>query len=241
MAATGTARRGVDGVRPHHGGPVDVALPQLGDDLRTLQHDDLVGPVGRQLDGGVDHRLVGDDTGRLDAARGGDDDLRPGVVDADGELGRGEAAEHHRVDSADPCAGQHRDHGLGDHRHVDDDPVALLDAEVAQHAGEAGDLLQQLGVGVRADGAGDRGVVDQRRLVGTAGDDVPVEGVVAGVEHAAGEPAVERRGVVVEDPLRRRDPVDAGRRVAPEPARVGQAAAVGLEVGARGGPLGGSS
>ncbi len=55
--------------------------------------------------------------------------LGPGVVDADGELVGGEAAEHHRVHGADARAGQHRDHGLGDHRHVDDDPVALGDAE----------------------------------------------------------------------------------------------------------------
>jgi hypothetical protein len=31
----------------------------------------------------------------------------------------------------DPGAGEHRDDGFGDGRHVDDDPVALLDAEPA--------------------------------------------------------------------------------------------------------------
>ena len=42
------------------------------------------------------------------------------------------------------------DRRLGDHRHVDDDAVALADAEVVQDAGERGDLVGQLGVGVGA-------------------------------------------------------------------------------------------
>jgi hypothetical protein len=35
------------------------------------------------------------------------------VVDAHGQLARGEAAEHDRVHRAEPGTGQHRDHGLG--------------------------------------------------------------------------------------------------------------------------------
>ena len=50
---------------------------------------------------------------------------RLGVVDAGGELVRGEAAEHDGMDGADPRAGQHRDDRLRHHRHVDDDAVAL--------------------------------------------------------------------------------------------------------------------
>ncbi len=182
-------------------------------------------------EGLVDQRLVGDDPGRLDAAARRDHDGGPGVVDADRQLRRREPAEDHGVDGADAGAGQHRDDGLGHHRHVDHDAVALLDAERAEHAGEAGDELEQLGVGVGAHGLRDRRVVDQGRLVGAAGDDVPVEGVVAGVEHAAGEPPVEGRGVVVEHPRRRGDPVDAGGRVAPEAGGVLEAAAMGLPVG----------
>ena len=37
-----------------------------------------------------------------------------------------------------------RDHGLGHHRHVDDDAVALADAEVLQHAAERRHLVVQL-------------------------------------------------------------------------------------------------
>ena len=59
------------------------------------------------LDGPVEQRLVGDDAAGLDAAGGGDDQLRLRVVDAGGELLRGEAAEHDRVDGAEPGAGEH--------------------------------------------------------------------------------------------------------------------------------------
>jgi hypothetical protein len=42
----------------------------------------------------------------------------------------------HRVHSPDPGAGQHRDDGLRDHRQVEHHPIALADAERAQHSGE---------------------------------------------------------------------------------------------------------
>ena len=90
---------------------------------------------------------------------------RLGVVDAGGQLRRGEAAEHHRMDGADARAGQHGDHRLGHHRHVDDDAVALADAQVLQHAAQRRHLVAQLGVGVGARGLGDGAVVDQRLLL----------------------------------------------------------------------------
>ena len=88
----------------------------------------------------VEQRLVGDDPVDLDAARGREDDLRLGVVDAGRQLVRGEPAEHDRMDRADAGAGEHRDRRLGHHRHVDQHAVALDDAEPRQHAGEPRDL-----------------------------------------------------------------------------------------------------
>ena len=84
--------------------------------------------VRRLLDRAVEQRLVVHDPPRLDAAGGGDDHLGLAVVDPHRQLVRREAAEDHRVHRADPGAGEHRHQRLGHHRHVDDDPVALLHA-----------------------------------------------------------------------------------------------------------------
>ena len=200
---------GRDGHRIHRLGvghqvvPVQVAAGQgLAGALVPL-HDDACGRgVLGDVERGVDHRLVVDGAGRLDAAGRGDDGGGPGVVDAGGQFVRREAAEHHRVHRAKPRTRQHRDDGLGDHRHVDDDAVALVDAEAAQRAGEPRRLVEQFAVGVGALRAGHRRVVDQRGLVAAAAFDVAVQRVGAGVQLAVGEPAVERRVRVVEDLLR---------------------------------------
>src|SRR5690606_39015066 len=75
-------------------------------------------------------------------------------------------------------------------------------------------------IGVGADLAGHGAVVDQRRLVAAPCRDMAVDGVVAGVADAAGEPAavdaVMRIECGVEGPI----PVDALRRLAPESLRI---------------------
>ena len=165
--------------------------------------------------------------------QGGQDQLGLGVVDAHGQLSGGEAAEHHRVDGAEAGAGQHRHHRFGNHRHVDDDPIAALDPEAGEHAGEAGDLALQLGIADAADGVGHRAVIDDRGLVAAALLDMAIDGVVAGVELAAGEPAVERRPAVVEHRVPRLRPVNVGGGLGPEGLRVVAPGAVDLVVATR--------
>src|SRR5439155_1116129 len=65
--------------------------------------------------------------------------------------------------------------------------------------GHPRDGVAQLGVREHADGVGHRAVVHERALLAAAAVHVQVERVVAGVEHAAREPAVVRRAGVVED------------------------------------------
>ncbi len=228
-------RRAPDGLSALGGHElIPVVLPgrQLGAQLLALEHD----PV-RRLDRGpldrlVEEGLVRHDPSRLDPARGGDDRHRGGIVDPGCQLGRRETAEDDRVHRADPRTGEHGDDGLRDHRHVDDDPVALDHAQRGQRPGEAGHLVEQLGIGERALGPGDRRVVVQRDLVGPPPGDMPVKGVVAGVEGAAAEPPVERRVRVVEDARRRGDPVDRCRGLPPEGVWVGEAGGIRARVGA---------
>jgi hypothetical protein len=70
--------------------------------------------VRRLIDRRVEERLVLHDPRALYATGGGQDDLRLGIVDPDGQFVRGEAAEDHAVDGAEAGAGQHGDHCLGD-------------------------------------------------------------------------------------------------------------------------------
>ncbi len=208
----GLHRHAVDGVRRlDRRLPVEVALGQHRRlELRPLQHDAVAWLVGRLLDRGVEQRLVGDGPAALDAAARRDDHDGLGVVDAGRQLVGGEAAEHYRVDGADAGAGQHRHQRFRHHRHVDDDPVALAHAVLHQGAGEPGDEALQLDVADLADAAGDGAVVDDRRLLAAAGRNVAIDGIEAGVEHAAGEPARRGLGAVVEHlgsgpvPLQRR-------------------------------------
>jgi hypothetical protein len=197
--------------------PLDIPpRGERGLEHRPLEDDAALGLPLDEVDRGVEQRLVRDEPVRLDPARRRHDRLRLGVLDPLRELMRGESAEDHRVHGADPRAGEHRDHSLGDHRHVDDHAVAALHALRAQRPGEGGDQVAELTVRVGALRVGDRRVVDQRRLVGASALDVPVERVVGRVQPTAREPAVERRARVVEDPRRRLVPIDRLRRLGPE-------------------------
>ncbi len=214
-------RRAVEGLLP---GQVPTRREGRGR-LGPLEHDAPRRAVVRELERALEQGHVLDHPAGLEAARGGADDDRPGVVDARGQLVRGEAAEDDGVDRAEAGAGQHRDHGLGDHRHVDHDPVALTHALAPQGAREAGRRVPQLAVRVAADGPGHRAVVDQGGLVAAAVAHVPVERLVAGVHPAAGVPAVDGRLGRVEDPVGRALPLDEPRparpRTPPGPAATG--------------------
>ena len=141
---------------------------------------------------------------------GGDDQLRAAVLDARAQRLGGEAGEDDRVHRADPRAGEHRVGGLGDHRQVDHDAVALADAERLQDVGELRDLRVQLAV---ADVRAGRRVValpDDRGLL-AAGREMAVDAVGRDVELAVLEPVDRDVGLVeagVLDPGVGPDPVE---------------------------------
>ncbi len=131
---------------------------------------------------------------------------------------------------ADARAGQHRDHGFRHHRHIEDDAVALDDAEIGHDRGERLHLLQHLGIGQFGDAACERGIVDQRHLIGASARDMAIERVVAGVDHAAGKPAAVNPLGRIEDLFGRLDPVDLARDLAPKALGIPQRAGVDLVV-----------
>ena len=172
-----------------------AALDQLRHLLLALQDHAELGLVAGHVDGPVQERLVMHHPARLDPARGGDDRLGRAVIDPHGQFCSGKAAEDDGMDRAQPRAGQHRLQRLGDHRHVDDHPVALGDALGAQRAGQRCDALLQFGIGDGALRMGDGAVMDDRRLVAAPGQHMPVDRVPAGVHGGIRKPVINRRTV----------------------------------------------
>ena len=142
--------------------------------------------------GVVDRGLQGAGLAAAVGAVGGDHQFGFGVVDPGAEGVGGEAAEHHRVDGADPGAGQQRDDGLGNHGQVDGHAVTLGHAEGLEGVGGLLDLFGELGVRVGAAVAGFALEVDGHPVPEPVLH-VPVQGVVGGVDLAADEPLGEGR------------------------------------------------
>jgi hypothetical protein len=97
--------------------------------------------------GGVDIGLEGDLPATPQALVGGDDQFGLAVDDPSGQgVGR-ESAEHHRMDGADACAGEHGEGRLRNHRQVDRYAVPFLHPQFLENVGEAADRLVQFAVG----------------------------------------------------------------------------------------------
>src|SRR5262249_42890796 len=97
----------------------------------------------------------------------------------------------------DARAGEHGDGGLRDHRHVDADAIAGLDAQTFQDVRELADLVQQLLIREDADVTG-LAFPDDGGLVLPPGRDVTVEAALGEIELAARDPLREG-GLPVED------------------------------------------
>ncbi len=201
-------------------------------DLWALKDDRGRRLVLRQADGEIEQRLIFDDAAGLDAAAGGQDHFRLGVVDAGRELLGGKAAEHHRMDRPDARAGEHADDRLRDHRHIDQHPVAGDDAEIGKNRAERRGLVQELAIADRAFRPRHRAVVVERRLIAAAGFDVAVERVVAGVAAGVGEPVAVDARSRIEYPFRRPRPGDLARGFGPKGLWIGAPLVIGLPVAA---------
>ena len=163
----------------------------------ALQHDDV--PHRRALlDGDVDVLLEGELGSAPPAAVGRDHGHGAGVLVAVGDRFAREAAEDHGMNGADAGAGEHRDHELRRHRHVDRHHFARLDAELPQPCRHPANLGVELAVGVFAALAGRLTDPHERRLLPLARGDVPVEAGGRGVETPPHEP-LRCRGMPIED------------------------------------------
>ena len=213
--------------------PIVVATRvQLRGSNRALEDDAALGLVSRNLDGLVEKRLVSDDAARLYAARARHDHLGLGIVEAFGELVAGEAAEHDRVDRTEASRGQHRDHRLRHHRHVDDDAVALFDAESRQNGRERRHLVAKLTIGERPLGVRYRAIVNERVCLAASPIHMPVEAIVGRVAKRPRKPAAVLPGGRVEYFVVGLCPIDRGGSIGPERFGIGPPALVDRTVSA---------
>src|SRR5471030_859505 len=163
----------------------------------------------------IHERCVIDHLARTRTGVGGNDQHGRGVINARRQAWRGEPAEYDRMDCAEPRAGQHREQGFGDHRQIDQDTLALANAERAHDGGHAIHFGVQLGIGVAPLDARFRRYIHQRVLLSTRGK-MPVDSVVAKIGLAADKPSRKRWIAAIKHLLERRFPMDAPRLFAPE-------------------------
>jgi hypothetical protein len=99
----------------------------------AIREDDVARRMARDAQRLVDERLVGMTLpARMPASAVTSTDGRASSIRA-ARLAAAKPPEDDRMDGAQPRAGQHREHGLGDHRHVDQHAVAARGAVRGQH------------------------------------------------------------------------------------------------------------
>jgi len=119
------------------------------------------------------------------------------------------------VDRADARAGVHRDHDLGNERHINHDAVAEPHTQLLQRIGAATHLCVQLAV-AQTPRIARLAFKYQRCLMSTLGQ-VHVQTVIGNVQASIGEPAVVGSVRIVERLRERRFPHElAARKLAPE-------------------------
>ena len=201
-------------------GPADLLLG-------APDHQDLLDRA-RLGDGVVGILLQRNDVALAVAPVGGDEHLGLRVVDPSRErLGR-KAPKDDGERRADAGAGEHRGGKLGDHWHVDRDPVALPHAELLERVRAARRLVQQVLVGDRP-GVPRLPFPVERDLRPLPCLDVPVEAVLAHVELAVGEPLRVRR-LPLEHPGERLPPEQRPRLLGPEALEVRLGALVDVRI-----------
>ena len=194
---------------------------QVSAQLRSLQQDDEFRGVICLRKRVIQQGLVSHHAVRLQAATGGEYQLWLRLGDPGSQLASGEASENHRMDHPEPRAGQHRHDRLGNHGHVDQRAIAALHTGRLYRAGQLRHPVAKFRIGEPANGAGHGAVVNQRGAVCRIRIRVPVQRVIAGVQHPTAEPPARRRAAV-QNLARRLNPFDTFGRLVPKALRIGQ-------------------
>ena len=181
----------------------------------AVDHQHLAGLALGQFNRLVQQPLIGNHLAAAAARIGTHDHLGLGVIDAAGQGHTGKSTEHHGVDRANAHTGQHGKRGLGDHRHVDQDPIALAHTLCPEHGRHLLHLFVQFSIGVGDFAVYFGGYPDEGGLV-AAISQMPVDRVVAQVGGSPHVPMRERCTRIVQHLRVGRVPVDQARLLVPE-------------------------
>ena len=168
--------------------PPDVAAGLHLDVVAGVAQHDALFDGGAFLEGFVGVGLQRYGLARADDGVADHDDFRFAVVDAVAQAMGREAGENDAVGRADAGAGQHGDGQLRHHGQVQAHPVALFDAHLLEHIGEAADFVVEHLIGVGAHVFVFLALPDDGGLVAAAVGQMAVQAVIGGVELAAAEP-----------------------------------------------------
>jgi hypothetical protein len=181
----------------------------------AINHQHLCRRKLCQLAGFIEQMLVGHRLAAAHAGIAGDDQLGLGIVDASGQRTGRKTAKNHGVDGANAGTSENGKRGLRNHRHVNQNAIALANAQGLHDRGRAHHFGLQFGKGIGLLLVGLGRDINQcaivRPLRGMA-----VNGVMAEVGLAADKPLRERRARKITNLLRLRLPVDQFRLLGPE-------------------------
>tara|TARA_B100000674_G_scaffold477395_1_gene472881 strand:- start:108853 stop:109530 length:678 start_codon:yes stop_codon:yes gene_type:complete len=91
--------------------------------------------------------LQGNGAAATQALIGGHHQFGTAILNPAGQRFRREATEHHGVYGPEPGTGQHGKHRLGNHGHVDHDPIPLTHSQSLHGIGTAAHFIMQLLIG----------------------------------------------------------------------------------------------
>ncbi len=133
---------------------------------------------------------------------------------------------------SEPGAGQHRNDRLGNHRHIDGDPVARFEPEFGQIVCGAGNFGEEVGVGNVA-GVARFALPMDGDLVAVPVEHMAIHAVVGDIELAVDEPLRDGRVTPVEHPRPGLLPVQAIGLFGPERVAIGRGPLIQRRVGIR--------
>ena len=93
-----------------------------------LPDNNFVNLIVCKLKGFINQWFIFDDTGYLNPCAGGKQHFRFSIIYSNCQFLSGKSAKNHRMYCPKSCASQHRKDNLRDHRHINNDPVALFNA-----------------------------------------------------------------------------------------------------------------